>query len=418
MKRLLVIIYFFIFFQGLSPLLEARISTATQVAAVTSGVSGCATVALLYQSYNRYCCFKKQEKTVKGFVRYAKALLHDLSMISGFDTFSLTEQALLQQDQQLVRVAGFITFGSLVTTLALILKRCYLPSADDLSGLGKIGSFCGLYGRDYDAAKILFKKYKKPIKTVEDCKYNAALHIKSLDFIAAEHYKAYQALFNKELKHYNNSFVSKFLENNIESKADDMIEYLDGIKEAYFTNLPVIPTNVKGIDAAAEKLQGEKVILKPISSDDYKQVYELLTPRCGMQCGLHFPLEKDRKTKIKAQLDWEADCQKSFKALYYGIFDMKTGVLMGSIDVRKSDGEIGYWMGEAYRGEGRIEEAIKLITAEYFACTNVPYILAKVNPENIASLKSLLKTGFKIVGSINKDDGHRDLLQLDNPQVV
>ena len=437
MKRLLVMIYFFIFFQIFNPLLEARVSMFTKAVALTSGLSSCATVALLYRLYVHNFSLSKQEQSVEGFVRHVRALMTNLATIAGFSQLPLAEQVLLRKEQQIIRVAGGVSVGLLMIAIALMMKNSLSPeSSTDVSVLCSKESQApfGLYGRDYESPKKLFEKYQKPMTTVEDFEYNAALHLKALDFICVEKYKEYKRLFDEELKKQNNLSVRVYMEKVLGQKANAMITYIDGMRDPYFKDYVSDPLRysravplVDGgrcdlgdrIQSASKEIRGEKVILKHFTQNEYEQAYEQLTMRCAMQAGLHFSSEnKQRKAEIKRQLDWEIEQRKSGEFLLYGIFDPNTGACMGSVNVRKSDGEIGYWIGEAYRGNGRMEEAVKLITVEYFKCTKVPYILAEVNPENIASLKLLLKTGFRIIGKTNEKSCPYDVLKLDNPLVV
>lgn len=59
-----------------------------------------------------------------------------------------------------------------------------------------------------------------------------------------------------------------------------------------------------------------------------------------------------------------------------------------------NNGELGFWLGEAYWGQGIAKSAIVQITNKVFAETHITRIIAKTFGENIASQNLLLKCGF------------------------
>ena len=277
----------------------------------------------------------------------------------------------------------------------------------------------GLYERNFEPPKSLFENYKKgPLKqalTVDDLEYNEALHVKAFDFFCAERYKE-ESKLTKKLEKQNELFAPQCAK-ELNNAAQNMISYIDEMKKSLFKNPLITPPDVPEIKNAATQINGITVILKHITPDGYEQVYEKLTMECAKQFGIFISSEENRREEIKRWLNRTTQQQQIGNRLNNGIFDANTRAFMGTINVRRTDGEIGFWISEAYRGKGLLEEAIKLITAEYFKCTESPYILAGVNPENIASLKLLLKTGFKFVGVENEESKHHDILKLDNPQL-
>ena len=92
------------------------------------------------------------------------------------------------------------------------------------------------------------------------------------------------------------------------------------------------------------------------------------------------------------------------------------GKLIGSISVEKKhdDAEIGYMLLNEYSNKGLATEAVKQICSIAFKALSIEQITANVFQPNNASIRVLLKNGFKYKGSIPnaviKDGAVYDLL--------
>ncbi len=92
------------------------------------------------------------------------------------------------------------------------------------------------------------------------------------------------------------------------------------------------------------------------------------------------------------------------------------GKLIGSISVEKKDddAEIGYMLLNEYTNKGIATEAVKQICSIAFKALSIEQITANVFQPNIASIRVLLKNGFKYKGTIPnaaiKDGNVYDLL--------
>jgi RimJ/RimL family protein N-acetyltransferase len=93
--------------------------------------------------------------------------------------------------------------------------------------------------------------------------------------------------------------------------------------------------------------------------------------------------------------------------LVYCIFDNKADNLIGALDIREKNdcGQFGCWLNERFRGGGRIQEAIKLITNIYFRLYNKQSFIAHVRLWNTRSYKALLKAGFTDTGTFYYENG-------------
>lgn len=67
-------------------------------------------------------------------------------------------------------------------------------------------------------------------------------------------------------------------------------------------------------------------------------------------------------------------------------------------DVERYNAELGYWLAEPYWGRGITTAALSEAVAFFFAHTDVERIHASVFEDNVASIRVLEKTGFRLVG--------------------
>ena len=92
------------------------------------------------------------------------------------------------------------------------------------------------------------------------------------------------------------------------------------------------------------------------------------------------------------------------------------GKLIGSISVEKKDddAEIGYMLLNEYSNKGIGTEAVRQVCSIAFKILSLEQITANVFQPNIASIRVLLKNGFKYKGTIPnaviKDGNVYDLL--------
>ena len=105
--------------------------------------------------------------------------------------------------------------------------------------------------------------------------------------------------------------------------------------------------------------------------------------------------EKDAKEWLKMVTDNDA-----ITGIYRAI--VCDGKLIGSISVEKKDddAEIGYMLLNDYSNKGIATEAVKQICLIAFKDLSLKQITANVFQPNIASIRVLLKNGFKYKGAI------------------
>jgi [ribosomal protein S5]-alanine N-acetyltransferase len=84
----------------------------------------------------------------------------------------------------------------------------------------------------------------------------------------------------------------------------------------------------------------------------------------------------------------------------FGIFNDDTFIGVGNIlpqrDIYRNNGEIGYWIGQPYWGNGYGKRAVELLTAYAFEKLNLIRVFAGVFANNKASMKVLENSGYKL----------------------
>ena len=119
--------------------------------------------------------------------------------------------------------------------------------------------------------------------------------------------------------------------------------------------------------------------------------------------------EKDAEEWLKMVSEKEA-VSGIYQAIVYD------GKFIGSISVEKKDddAEIGYMLLNEYANKGIATEAVKQICSIAFKALSIEQITANVFQPNIASIRVLLKNGFKyksaIPNAVIKDGNVYDLL--------
>ena len=105
--------------------------------------------------------------------------------------------------------------------------------------------------------------------------------------------------------------------------------------------------------------------------------------------------EKDAEEWLKMVAD-----NDSITGIYRAI--VYDGKLIGSISIEKKDddAEIGYMLLNEYANKGITTEAVKHVITIAFKVLSLEQITAKVFQPNIASIRVLLKNGFKYKGAI------------------
>ena len=125
---------------------------------------------------------------------------------------------------------------------------------------------------------------------------------------------------------------------------------------------------VNRVKVQSQELKGEKITLKtPMGMQSEFQDYNnMFSP--VVRKALQIPEEWDFSSVISWEL-WMQGMMRAGRWLHYFVFDNTENKLIGMIQIRgkgDKDGQLGWWINENYWGGGRAQEALKLITKEYF----------------------------------------------------
>ncbi len=160
------------------------------------------------------------------------------------------------------------------------------------------------------------------------------------------------------------------------------------------------------ITVAPDEVRGNLVILRKLKESYFIDFHNMFSR--DVRQNIEFPEYIDLDYTIR-YLKYEMERDRTGKQLLYCIFDAKENRLIGTLEVRakndKDPGQFGCWLNERYRGGGRIQEAIQLITNVYFRLTNEPSFTAHVRLWNKRSYRALLRAGFTDTGKFYYEDG-------------
>lgn len=98
---------------------------------------------------------------------------------------------------------------------------------------------------------------------------------------------------------------------------------------------------------------------------------------------------------------------------FYSIFCNKSKNLIGAIVIREQNklrGQLYCWINEQYWGRGHCQEALLLLSREYFLKTGNLFFTAHVDIINKRSYYALKKCGFADFGLINGSHGKQYIL--------
>ena len=166
---------------------------------------------------------------------------------------------------------------------------------------------------------------------------------------------------------------------------------------------------MKKIFIPLPKITGEGVILREVTTadaEDYKRV--IAAEQSYRYWGVEITAEE---ADPLAKIAYNAEAREDLSEIIFGIADEKTNRLVGEILVCKFDGttkkpfsicEIGYRVAPKFQGQGYASRAIKALCEFIFAKTDIIRIQALVMKENAASVKALIKAGFKNEGLLRQ----------------
>jgi len=148
---------------------------------------------------------------------------------------------------------------------------------------------------------------------------------------------------------------------------------------------------------ATRTITTERLILRPYEIADAQRVSELCNNYNIYKSTLNIPYPYP----IESALAWIATHEESFindKGYVFAVTDRSTGELYGAIGISNNqahkNGEIGYWIGEEYWGNGYASEALKAIIDFAFSEKGFHKVFGRFLASNPASGKVMHKVGM------------------------
>jgi len=164
------------------------------------------------------------------------------------------------------------------------------------------------------------------------------------------------------------------------------------------------------------ELETERLLLRGFQTSDKHVLQELCNDReiASKTLSIPHPFNmEDAEAWIQKKIDnFEND-----EEIAWAICHLKKGSLMGAVGLKKDlyndSAEIGFWMGEPYRGKGYVTEAAKGVLDFAFYKMDLNRVEAKHMVGNEASEKVLHKVGMQYEGlhrqQVKKWDEFKDI---------
>jgi 8-oxo-dGTP diphosphatase len=159
-------------------------------------------------------------------------------------------------------------------------------------------------------------------------------------------------------------------------------------------------TGADPLGLSALPIRTERLLLRPLRPDDAAAAEPLVAEREVVETTLTIP----HPYPVGGAADWVRSSTASMadgRALTLAVVPHGGAGLIGvvAIDRREeAEGELGYWLGRPYWGQGYMTEAVGALIAHGFAWMALRSVMAAVMPHNVRSLRVLEKNGLVPAG--------------------
>jgi len=156
------------------------------------------------------------------------------------------------------------------------------------------------------------------------------------------------------------------------------------------------------------ELTSDRLILRPFTQDDAKQVQALAGDARVSETTLNIP----HPYSLKMAQEWigsHASTWRGKSGVTYAIINRETNRLMGTVslaDIHNSKAELGYWLGLPYWRQGYCSEAVALLIDFTQQQMEIDIITARHLASNPASGKVMCKNGMRLTGQGKELDRH------------
>jgi [ribosomal protein S5]-alanine N-acetyltransferase len=159
-----------------------------------------------------------------------------------------------------------------------------------------------------------------------------------------------------------------------------------------------------------DSIRGENILLRPPSQADYAAWAELRAQSRAHLTPWEPTWARDELVKSSYRRRLRAYARDVRDDLGYAFFlaDAMSGVLLGGItlsNVRRGacqSATLGYWIGAPYRGQGKMQDAVRTIVPFAFRKLLLHRVEAACMVANAASIRVLEKTGFRREGVLRQ----------------
>ena len=153
-----------------------------------------------------------------------------------------------------------------------------------------------------------------------------------------------------------------------------------------------------------EKINGEKIILRPISESDTERIVQWRNQPEIRKCFLD---RRDLTREI--HIKWLNEIVKTGRAVQWIICEKETEKPLGTVYLRDIDQtnfkcEFGLYIGELkYQGLGYGKEAVNLVTEYAFRGLKLRKVYSRIMAENARSIANMESAGYCIEGTSHMD---------------
>ena len=154
-------------------------------------------------------------------------------------------------------------------------------------------------------------------------------------------------------------------------------------------------------------LYTKRLHLRKITTDDSSSLFRIWSdPEVTKYMNINNFTEEKQAIDMIYFLE---NLAKDNKAIRYSIIDIATNEIIGScgynvIDFENGKTEIGYEIGKLYWGMGYGPEAISELVNSAFNTLSLNRVEAKVEPQNVNSIKVLQKVNFIFEGTLRQSE--------------
>ena len=161
-----------------------------------------------------------------------------------------------------------------------------------------------------------------------------------------------------------------------------------------------------------ECLETDRLLLRPVKSEDLKRFYELLNdPEVAASTfSIPHPLSPQ---KAKRWLNYYVDSSQHGNDRHWAIINKSDPTMIGMVnvydfDAKKIQAEIGFWIGKEFWAMGYGSEAVKAVVHFLMSTLLVNRLIATYQSSNLASARILKKAGlepYRTVRILNRKTG-------------